>query len=95
MATGGYFETMKHVPIKLAKDQFTRLAREAEAGEQIVITRNGRPIAELGPVQKRGGLNWEALEQWKRDLGVDKLVTYIADNFDDPFPEDFLITPER
>jgi antitoxin (DNA-binding transcriptional repressor) of toxin-antitoxin stability system len=45
---------MKHVPIKLAKDQLTQLAREAEAGEHIVTTRNGRAAAELGPVCKRG-----------------------------------------
>jgi antitoxin (DNA-binding transcriptional repressor) of toxin-antitoxin stability system len=45
---------MKHVPIKRAKDQLTQLARELEADEDIVITRDGRAAAELGPVCKRG-----------------------------------------
>jgi hypothetical protein len=41
----------------------------------------------------RGGTNWEVLEEWKKELGFDRLVTYIAPDFDDPLPADFLITP--
>jgi prevent-host-death family protein len=84
---------MKHVPIKIAKDQLTQLAREAEAGEHIVITRNGRPVAELGPVRKRGGLDFEALERWKKERGYTRVVGPIPHDFDDPLPEDFLLRP--
>ncbi len=85
---------MKHVPIKIATDQLTQLAREAEAGEHIVITRNGRPVAELGPVRKRGGLDFEALDRWKAAHGYTRLAGPIPPDFDDPLPEDVLITPE-
>jgi prevent-host-death family protein len=84
---------MKHVSIKQAKDTLPALVREVEGGERVVITRNGKPVAEVVPVQPKRGINWEAIEQWKRDRGVDRLVTYIAPDFDDPLPEDFLITP--
>ncbi len=83
---------MKHVPIKIAKDQLTQLTRDAEAGEHIVITRNGRPVAELGPVRQHGGLDFEALRRWKKERGIERVVEFIPDDFDDPLPEDFLIT---
>lgn len=86
---------MKHVPIKIAKDQLTQLTREAEAGEHIVITRNGRPVAELGPVRKRGGVDFEALERWKKERGYTRVAGPIPPDFDDPLPEDFLITPMK
>ncbi len=37
----------KTVSVAEARDQLTRLLREAEAGEPIEITRRGRPIAML------------------------------------------------
>jgi prevent-host-death family protein len=85
---------MKHVSVKQAKDTLPALLREVEGGERIVITRNGKPVADVVPHQeRRGGTNWEALERWKKELGVETLVTYIAPDFDDPLPEDFLSTP--
>jgi len=85
---------MKHVSIKQAKDRLPALVREVEGGERVVITRNGKPVAEVVPHQPdKGGLNWDVMEQWKTELGVDRLVTYVAPDFDDPLPEDFLIAP--
>jgi prevent-host-death family protein len=84
---------MKHVSIKQAKDTLPALVREVESGARIVITRNGKAVAEVIPCQERRGLNWQAIEDWKKELGVERIVTYIAPDFDDPLPEDFLITP--
>jgi prevent-host-death family protein len=84
---------MKQVSIKQAKDTLPALVREVEGGARIVITRNGKPVAEVVPLQQRRGLNWQAIEDWKEELGVEKIVTYIAPDFDDPLPEDFLSTP--
>jgi len=33
-----------------AKSQLSKLLEEVEAGEQVVIARNGRPVAELVPL---------------------------------------------
>jgi prevent-host-death family protein len=36
-----------------AKTHLPRLLRAAERGETVVITRHGKPVAQLGPVQDR------------------------------------------
>ncbi len=36
-----------------AKTSLSKLLTEVEAGEEIVISRNGRPIARLTPIQQR------------------------------------------
>ena len=38
-----------------AKAQFSELLRQAEAGQEIVITRNGEAVARIGPVRPRLG----------------------------------------
>lgn len=35
-----------------AKSAFSRLLARAEAGETIVIARNGKPIAQFGPIRE-------------------------------------------
>ncbi|MDH2910171.1 MAG: type II toxin-antitoxin system prevent-host-death family antitoxin [Candidatus Eremiobacteraeota bacterium] len=42
---------MKTVGAFEGKTHFSALINEAERGETIVITKNGRPVAQLGPVQ--------------------------------------------
>ena len=39
-----------HVPLSLAKARLLDLVRQAEAGEEVVLTRNGRPAARIVPV---------------------------------------------
>lgn len=81
------------VSMKDAKNRLTELARRVEAGETVTITRNGKPVLDMVPHRKKGGINWEALEVYKREHGIDRIVTWIADDFDDPLPEDFLLRP--
>ena len=61
---------MKIVSIRDAKKRLTELAREVEGGETIVVTRNGRPVFDLVPHQKRGGLNLEAGQAYLRSKGI-------------------------
>ena len=42
MNTVGAYEAKTHLP---------RLIRAAERGETVIITRHGKPVAQLGPVQ--------------------------------------------
>ena len=44
---------MTEVSIAEAKAKFAALVSRAEAGEQIVVTRNGRPVACLGPLSAK------------------------------------------
>lgn len=81
------------VSMKEAKNRLTELARRVEAGERVTITRNGKPVLDLVPHAVKGGINWEALEAYKREHGVDRVVDWVAEDFDDPLPEDFLLRP--
>lgn len=93
VATGSYIPAMTTVSIKDAKNRLTELARLAEKGETVVITRNGKPVADLVPHKKKGGLDFEALERFKKERGIDKIVTHVSSDFDEPLPEDFLLRP--
>lgn len=44
-----------YVPAAEAKAQLSELLRHAEAGQEIIVTRNGEPVARLGPVRPRTG----------------------------------------
>jgi prevent-host-death family protein len=44
---------MKTLSLREANQTFARCIREVEAGEEIVITRNGTPVARLSPISKR------------------------------------------
>jgi len=84
---------MTTVSIREAKNHLTELARKVENGETIVVTRNGRPVIDLVPHRKRGGLRLEAIDEFKKKLGITTIVPFIAEDFDDPLPEDFLLRP--
>jgi len=78
-----------HVPIKQAKDRLSELTRAAARGERVVITSRGEPIADLVAHEKTGGVDFEAIDRWKKEKGIGALVTYVAPDFDDPLPDSF------
>jgi prevent-host-death family protein len=84
---------MSTVSMKDAKNRFAELVRQAESGDTVVVTRNGEPVADIVPHKKKKGIDWEAGEAFLRKHGVDRLVSYVAPDFDDPLPEDFLLRP--
>ena len=59
-----------------AKAVLSDLLRRAESGEEIIVTRNGEPVARLGPVRARSGgfLRGEVLihddDWWQPDLDL-------------------------
>jgi len=93
VATCSYIFPMKIVSIREAKNRLTELARQVEKGETVVVTRHGRPVFDLVPHRKPGGLNLAAGEAYLRSKGISNPVPYIADDFDAPLPEDFLLRP--
>lgn len=53
-----------HISVSDAKAQLTELVRLAEEGEEIVLTRHGRPVARLTPTaEKLVELRVRAVEQ--------------------------------
>jgi prevent-host-death family protein len=56
----------KTVSLREANQAFARCIREVEAGEEFVITRNGKPVARLSPVSGRRVLTQEQEAAWER-----------------------------
>lgn len=69
-----------------AKTQLSRLLDRAEAGEDVIIARAGHPVVRLVPIT-RGSLDAP------RILGALKGKGWMADDFDAPLEENFLVTP--
>jgi prevent-host-death family protein len=72
---------MMHINIYAAKTHLSRLIDQVNAGEEIVITRHGRPVARLVPAGE---------SQPKRRLGTLKGEVWIGEDFDEPLPDDLL-----
>ena len=90
-----YLVSMIFVSLKDLGSQHAELARKAEEGETVVVTQDGKPVFDLVPhkEEKKGGLDFEAGRAYLRSIGVTDPFPYIADDFDDPLPEDFLLRP--
>ena len=71
---------MVTVNIHEAKTHLSRLLSDVEAGEEVVIARNGNPVARLVAVNHRG----------KRQPDLLKGKITIPDSFFDPLPEEEL-----
>ncbi len=63
-----------------AKTTLSRLVREAIAGEEVVITKSGTPVAKLVAVLPEG----------PRQLGRDVGRFSVPDDFNDSLPDDLL-----
>ncbi len=63
-----------------AKSQLSQLVARAEAGEDIVIARDGKPAVRLAPVQPKG--TWT-----QRIEGALAGQIWMSDDFDAPLPE--------
>ena len=46
-----------------ANHQFSHLLRQVEAGREFVVTRNGIPVARIGPIQPQDGSRRLSAEQ--------------------------------
>jgi prevent-host-death family protein len=65
-----------------AKNRLTELIRIVEGGEPVVITRHGRPVAQLGP---------PPAERCKARLGGMKGRIRLLPGWDDPITEEELL----
>ena len=70
---------MHQVSVHEAKTHLSRLLRQATAGEEVVITRSGRPVARLVPI-----------EEVRPEFGVDAGRFVVPDDFDEPLDEGLL-----
>ena len=70
---------MRQVTVHQAKTHLSRLLREIVEGEDVVITRSGRPVARLVPI-----------EESRPVFGVDEGRFVVPEDFDAPMDEELL-----
>lgn len=68
------------VGVHEAKSTLSRLLRRVAAGEEIVITRGGHPVAKLVPAEGTA----------PRTLGEDRGRYRVPDDFNTPLPDELL-----
>ena len=71
---------MDQVNINAAKTHLSRLIARVEKGEQILITKAGKPVARLVPVRR----------PMRRTPGTGRQSLTIRDDFDDPLPTEIM-----
>ena len=75
--------------VREAKARLSELIAAAEKGERVVITRHGVPAVELVRCRRRGGIDFDKLEEARRRLGIEgdvpeeEAAEWMAD-FQDP-----------
>ena len=67
------------VSLHEAKTHLSRLLRQIDAGEDVIITRSGQPVARLVPI-----------EDARPVFGVDEGRFVVPDDFDEPLDEELL-----
>lgn len=68
-----------------AKTHLSRLLQRVAAGEEIIISRAGKPVAKLVPIQREA----------RRVLGRDRGLFEVPGDFDAPLPPEVLEAFER
>ncbi|MDX2287890.1 MAG: type II toxin-antitoxin system prevent-host-death family antitoxin [Hyphomicrobiaceae bacterium] len=81
------------VPIEELGDRVAEVIDRVESGETVVVTRQGKPVLDLVPHRSKAGVDVEAGRRFLVERGLSKTVSAISDDFDDPLPEDVLVTP--
>jgi len=55
---------IKTATVADARSHLSALIAEVEAGQDVVITRRGKPVARLIPEPELGGFDWSDLRDW-------------------------------
>ncbi len=71
---------MTTVNIHEAKTRLSQLLADAARGEEIIIAKAGKPVARLVPIEGAA----------RRQLGKDRGLFEVPDDFDAPLPDDLL-----
>lgn len=58
------------IGLRDAKARLSELVAAARNGERVVITKHGQPAVELVRCERRGGIDFEKLEEDRRRLGI-------------------------
>ncbi|HEX4437147.1 MAG TPA: type II toxin-antitoxin system Phd/YefM family antitoxin [Solirubrobacteraceae bacterium] len=70
----------KSVGVHEAKTHLSRLLKDVEAGEEVMITSRGKTVAVLGPPP----------DDRRPRFGIDEGRFVVPDDFNDPMPDEWL-----
>jgi len=70
--------------IRDAKARFSEALEAAARGERVVVTKRGKPFAEIVAAQQRKGFDFERAARLRKEMGWENLKTDLPDYFDDP-----------
>lgn len=80
---------MTTIPQKELRNQVSDVLRRVEAGESLIVTVSGRPVAELSPIHRHRWVSGPALRNvWNGpsartlDRDLERLDASLADPFD-------------
>lgn len=72
------------IAVRDAKARLSELIAAAQAGERVVITKNGQPAVEIVRVRRRGAVDFRKLEAARVRLGFKRDGVGWPAEFDDP-----------
>ena len=75
-------DALSTISVDALQADFAACLRRVEAGERLVVTRHGRPVAEIRPA--------DATPARKRPFGLAKGQFVVPDDFDAPLPDDVI-----
>lgn len=81
-----YYITMTIINVFEAKTRLSQLLARVKNGEEIIIGKNGEPVAVLVPYKRKGS---------KRKLGGLKKGYWMSENFNDPLPLELFLGEEK
>lgn len=70
--------------VRAAKARLSELIAAAQAGERVIITKNGQPVAEIVQIRRQGGIDFQKLQSSRARLGLKSDGPGWPPEFDDP-----------
>jgi prevent-host-death family protein len=80
-------ESVMEMSVREARAGFAAAIAAAERGERVTITKNGKPVAELGPPtapDPKKTWDWDELDRIQEELGIPKPTPGWEEWFDSP-----------
>lgn len=69
--------------VREAKAKFSEAIAAAERGEAVIVTKYGKPVAQIAPPPKKQKLDFAAADAYLKSVGLDEVELDLPDYFDD------------
>ncbi|MGH9339627.1 MAG: type II toxin-antitoxin system Phd/YefM family antitoxin [Acidobacteriota bacterium] len=74
---------MREISVREARQEFSRIIDAVERGEEIVITRRGRPVVRLSAIEKKAG-GFPDLTEFRKGISPGKTTAAELISTSDP-----------